>query len=147
MSQLECADYLGLTSINEIIRIEKNETVLGSELWNNLAMLDAVVESEVITAVDLFSLSNEKEFILIRYLSNEEFALYEPRMFEDFRSANVHRNFIDRTKKAIERINGKVLIAFMDSEFYETWLGINDFDDNREVRVVWARQQLRGLSQ
>ena len=147
MSRLECTNYLGLTSIDEIISIENKETVLSSDLWSNLAMLDSVVESAVITAVDLFSVSNEKEFILIRYLSNEEFALYEPELFEDFGSANIHRNFIDRTKKAIERINGKVLIAYMDSEFYEAWLGINDFDDNSEVRIVWARQQLRGLSE
>jgi len=33
----------------------------------------------------------------------------------------------------------------MDTEFYEAWLGINDFDDSRELRVAWARQQARGL--
>ena len=65
MSRIECADYLGLNTIDEIISIENKETVLGSDLWSNLAMLDSVIESAVITAVDLFSLSNEKEFILI----------------------------------------------------------------------------------
>ena len=32
----------------------------------------------------------------------------------------------------------------MESSFYETWLGINDFDDRRDLRVIWAEQQLKG---
>ena len=147
MNRLECAGYLGLGSIHEVIKVEETETSLGLDPWNNLARLDSVIESAVISAVDEYSLSNEKDFILIRYLSDEEFALYEPEMFDEFGTVNIQRNFINRTKKAIERIGGKAIIAFMDSEFYEAWLGVNDFDDSRQLRVVWARQQLRGLRQ
>ena len=145
MNPRECADYLGLASLDEFTKAEENKSISGSNIWSSLAMLDSIVESAVISAVDQFCLSNEKEFILIRFLTYEEFALYEPEMCDDFGSVKIHRNFIDRTKKAIERIDGKVIIAFMNSEFYEAWLGVNDFDDNRELRVVWARQQLRGL--
>ena len=83
--------------------------------------------------------------ILIRFLNNEAFALYEPKLFEELGSSSIHGNFIARTKKAIERIGGEVTVAFMDTEFYEAWLGVNDFDDSRELRVAWARQQARGL--
>ena len=57
----------------------------------------------------------------------------------------LHGIVVERAKEAIERLGGKVTVAFMNSEFYETWLGVNDFDDNRELRIAWARQQLRGL--
>ena len=79
-------------------------------------------------------------------MNNETFALYEPKLFEELGSSNIHGNFIARTKMAIERIGGEVTVAFMDTEFYEAWLGVNDFDDSRELRVAWARQQARGLS-
>ena len=147
MSPLECAEFLGLAKVREILKIEAYSTILNQGLFDNLAKLDSIVEAAVISEVDLFSVSNEKEFILLRFLNDEEFALYEPDMFEDLGSVKIHRNFIDRTKKAIERIDGRVIIAFMDSEFYEAWVGVNDFDDSRQLGVVWARQQLRGLKQ
>jgi len=147
MSRSECAKFLGLENATEVLKIEKNSINLNQGLFDNLAKLDSIVEAVVISEVDLFSVSNENEFILLRFLNDEDFALYEPDMFEDFGSVKIHRNFIDRAKKAIERIDGKVIISFMDSEFYEAWLGVNDFDDSRQLRVVWARQQLRGLRQ
>ena len=105
-----------------------------------------MVEVAVISEVDMFSQSNEREVLLIRFLDNETFALYEPKLFENLGSSSIHGNFIARTKIAIERIGGEVTVAFMDTEFYEAWLGVNDFDDSRELRGAWARQQTRGLS-
>ena len=106
-----------------------------------IAALDAKIEEAVITEVDIFSLRAERDAILIRFLADDDFALYEPELFEQFKLASVHAVFIERAKHAIERLGGEVTIAYIES-----WLGVNDFDDNRELRIAWARQQIRGLS-
>jgi len=146
MNRSECAQFLKLKSADEITIMENNTKDLHQEHHEKLARLDAKVETAVFSEVDIFSQLNEREVILIRFLNNETFSLYEPKLFEELGSSRIHENFIARTKKAIERIQGEVTVAFMDTEFYEAWLGINDFDDSRELRVAWARQQARGLS-
>ena len=145
MSRSECAQFLKLKSTYDITIIENDTKDFHQEHQEKLARLDAMVETAVISEVDIFSQLNEREVILIRFLNNEAFALYEPKLFEELGSSNIHGNFIARTKMAIERIGGEVTVAFMDTEFYEAWLGVNDFDDSRELRVAWARQQARGL--
>ena len=146
MTHSECAQFLKLESSDQITIMENDTKNIHQEQLEKLARLDAMVETAVISEVDMFSQLNEREVILIRFLNNDTFALYEPYLFEEFGSSIIHGNFIARTKKAIERIGGEVTVAFMDSEFYEAWLGINDFDDSREIRVAWARQQARGLN-
>ena len=146
MNRSECAQFLRLKSANEIKIMENDTKHIHQEHREKLARLDAMVETAVISEVDIFSQLNEREVILIRFLNNETFALYELNLFEELGSSIIHGNFIARTKIAIERLGGEVSVAFMDTEFYEAWLGINDFDDSRELRVAWARQQARGLS-
>ena len=146
MDLSECAQFLKLESSDQITIMENDTKDIHQEQLEKLARLDAMVETAVISEVDIFSQLNEREVILIRFLNNETFALYEPNLFEELGSSIIHGNFIARTKKAIERIGGEVSVAFMDTEFYEAWLGINDFDDSRELRIAWARQQARGLS-
>ena len=146
MSRSECAQLLKLESSDEITILENDTKNIHQKQLEKLARLDAMVETAVISEIDIFSQLNEREVILIRFLNNETFALYEPNLFEELGSSIIHGNFIARTKKAIERIGGEVSVAFMDTEFYEAWLGINDFDDSREIRVAWARQQARGLN-
>ena len=146
MNRSECAQFLKLKSAHEIIIVENDSKDIHQEQLEKLARLDAMVETAVISEVDIFSQLNEREVILIRFLNDETFSLYEPKLFEELGSSIIHGNFIARTKTAIERIGGEVSVAFMDAEFYEAWLGINDFDDSRELRVAWARQQTRGLS-
>ena len=145
MNRSECAQFLKLKSADEITIMENDTKNIHQEHQEKLARLDAMVETAVFSEVDIFSQLNEREVILIRFLNNEAFALYEPKLFEELGSSSIHGNFIARTKKAIERIGGEVTVAFMDTEFYEAWLGVNDFDDSRELRVAWARQQARGL--
>ena len=145
MSRSECAQFLKLKSAYDITIMENDTKDLHQEHQEKLARLDAMVETAVISEVDIFSQLNEREVILIRFLNNDAFALYEPKLFDELGSSSIHGNFIARTKKAIERIGGEVTVAFMDTEFYEAWLGVNDFDDSRELRVAWARQQARGL--
>ena len=146
MNHSECAQFLKLESSDQITIMENDTKDIHQEQLEKLARLDAMVETAVISEVDIFSQLNEREVILIRFLNNETFALYEPNLFEELGSSIIHGNFIARTKKAIERIGGEVSVAFMDTEFYEAWLGINDFDDSRELRIAWARQQTSGLS-
>ena len=146
MNRSECAQFLKLKSADEITIMENDTKNTHQEHQEKMARLDAMVETAVISEVDIFSQLNERKVILIRFLNNEAFALYEPTLFEELGSSSIHGNFIARTKKAIERIGAEVTVAFMDTEFYEAWLGINDFDDSRELRVAWARQQARGLS-
>ena len=145
MNRSECAQFLKLKSAYDITIMENDTKDFHQEHQEKLARLDAMVETAVISEVDIFSQLNEREVILIRFLNNEAFALYEPRLFEELGSSSIHGNFIARTKIAIERIGGEVTVAFMDTEFYEAWLGVNDFDDSRELRVAWGRQQARGL--
>ena len=146
MPRSECAKFLKLKSADEIKFMENDTKDIHQEHREKLARLDAMVETAVISEVDIFSQLNERKVILIRFLNNEAFALYEPKLFDELGSSSIHGNFIARTKKAIERIGGEVTVAFMDTEFYEAWLGINDFDDSRKLRIAWAHQQARGLS-
>ncbi len=107
--------------------------------------LDAIIEEQILLSIDAYKQRAERDVVLIRFLSDNDVALYEPDLFEAFGGAPVHETFIERLQRAIERLGGKVTIAYMDSEFYEAWLGVNDFDDSRDLRVTWARQQMRGL--
>jgi len=109
---------------------------------NAIAELDSVIETCVLSEIDIFIARKQNDMILIRYLSDYDFALYEPDLFNILKCSTIHKAFITRTKRAIERIAGKVLIVFMDSNYYETWLGVNDFDDSPEIRMTWARQQV-----
>ena len=146
MSRTECATYLGLKSAEDLVLLENGNTDIHSRHRETLARLDSIIETAVLTEVDLFTQHSEQDIVLIRFLNDDEFALYEPELFEDLGFVSVHETFINRTKLAIERIGGDVTVAFMDSEFYEAWLGVNDFDDSLELRVSWARQQIRGLA-
>ena len=146
MSRTECTTYLGLKSVEEILFLENGDPKVHSGYRETLARLDSVIETAVLTEVDLFTQHSEQDIVLIRFLNDDEFALYEPELFENLGFVSVHGAFINRTKLAIERIGGDVTVAFMDSEFYEAWLGVNDFDDSRELRLSWARQQIKGLA-
>ncbi len=109
-----------------------------------LAELDAIIETYVLNEVDSFLVRAQNNIILIRFISEDDFALYEPELFNLLKCFSIHTAFITRAKRAIERIGGTVAIAFMDSHYYETWLGVNDFDDNPDLRIIWANQQIKG---
>jgi|TARA_B110000881_G_C18347100_1_gene399535 hypothetical protein len=109
-----------------------------------LAELDAIIETYVLNEIDLFLARSLNETILIRFISENDFALYEPEIFNDLKHCSLQKVLITRSKRAIERIGGEVAIAFMDGQYYETWLGVNDFDDNPDLRIAWASQQIKG---
>ena len=119
-------------------------TIEGDDQLSYLKLLDAYMESLIIDEIDYFSNHRINRIILIRFLNDEDFSLYEPEIFDILRSYLVHNTLITRTKKAIERIKKDVDVVYMASSFYETWLGVNDFDDRRDLRITWAQQQLRG---
>ena len=109
-----------------------------------LKLIDAYIESLIIDEIDYSSHNQTSNVILIRFLNDDDFSLYEPEIFDILKSHLVHKALIFRTKKAIERTKKNVKVVYMESSFYETWLGINDFDDRRDLRVIWAEQQLKG---
>ena len=110
-----------------------------------LAKLDATIEAYVLNEIDLFLARISNDTILIRFISENDFALYEPELFNDLKHCLLQKVLIMRGKRAIERIGGKVAIAFMDGQHYETWLGVNDFDDNPDLRIAWASQQIKDV--
>ena len=90
--------------------MENDTKDIHQEHQEKLARLDAMVETAVISEVDIFSQLNEREVILIRFLNNEAFALYEPKLFEELGSSSIHGNFITRTKKLLSALEeGKSL--------------------------------------
>ena len=146
MSEKDYARFAALDDETEIRRLDAGLHPRQKTLLEQLAKLDAIIESAVIMEIDVYTLRSERDTILIRFLNDDDFALYEPDLFDDLGTATVHNAFISRVKRAIERLGGQAEIAFMDSSFYEAWLGVNDFDDSRDLRIAWARQQMRGLS-
>ena len=109
-----------------------------------LKLIDAYMESLIIDEIDYFSHNRKNNVILIRFLNDDDFSLYEPEIFDILKSCLVHKALIIRAKKAIERTKKNVNVVYMETSLYETWLGINDFDDRRDLRVIWAEQQLKG---
>ena len=146
MSKKDYAQFAALDDETEIRRLDEGSHPRQQVLIEQLAKLDATIEATVLMAIDDYTLRSERDTVLIRFLNNDDFALYEPDLFEELGTATVHNAFISRVKRAIERLGGQAEIAFMDSPFYEAWLGVNDFDDSRDLRIAWARQQMRGLS-
>ena len=146
MSEKDYAQFAALNDEAEIRKLDEGSHPRQQVLIEQLAKLDATIESAVLMAIDAYTLRSERDTVLVRFLNNDDFALYEPDLFEDLGTAAVHNAFISRVKRAIERLGGQAEIAFMDSPFYEAWLGVNDFDDSRDLRIAWARQQMRGLS-
>ena len=146
MSEKDYARFAALDDETEIRELDAGLHPRQKTLLEQLAKLDAIIESAVIMEIDAFTLRSERDTVLIRFLNNEDFALYEADLFEELGTAAVHNAFISRVERAIERLGGQAEIAFMDSPFYEAWLGVNDFDDSRDLRIAWARQQMRGLS-
>ena len=146
MSEKDYVHFAALDDETEIRKLDEGSHPRQQALVEQLAKLDATIESAVLMAIDAYTLRSERDTVLVRFLNNEDFALYEPDLFEELGTAAVHNAFISRVKRAIERLGGQAEIAFMDSTFYEAWLGVNDFDDSRDLRIAWARQQMRGLS-
>ena len=146
MSEKDYAHFAALDDETEIRKLDAGSHPRQQALVEQLAKLDATLEAAVIVEIDDYTLRYERDTILIRFLNDDDFALYEPDLFEDLGTVIVHNAFISRVKRAIYRLGGQAEIAFMDSSFYEAWLGVNDFDDSRDLRIAWARQQLRGLS-
>ena len=110
-----------------------------------LAEFNSIVETCVLNEIDLFLARTEDDTILIRFVSENDFALYEPELFNLLKCCQIQKAFIMRVKRAIERIGGKVVVAFMDTNHYETWLSVNDFDDEPDLRITWASQQIKGI--
>lgn len=144
LSPAACADRLKVAEA-DLLGWEETEGEVPEAAGRELARLDGAVEAAVLAEVDAYTLRPERDVVLMRIISDGDLALYEPDLFDDLGGAALHGTVVERAREAIERLGGQVTVAYMNSEFYETWLGVNDFDDTRELRISWARQQLRGL--
>ena len=59
MSRTECATYLGLKSVEEIVFLENSDPEIHSRYRETLARLDSIIETAVLTEVDLFTQISE----------------------------------------------------------------------------------------
>ena len=132
-------------SQDSLIKILRLNNCDGASIQLALAEFNSIIETCVLNEIDLFLARAQNETILIRFASEDDFALYEPELFNLLKCCSIQKAFITRAKRAIERIGGKVFVAFMDTNHYETWLGVNDFDDEPDLRITWAKQQIRGI--
>ena len=115
MSKKDYAQFAALDDETEIRRLDEGSHPRQQVLIEQLAKLDATIEATVLMAIDDYTLRSERDTVLIRFLNNDDFALYEPDLFEELGTATVHNAFISRVKRAIERLGGQAEIAFMDS--------------------------------
>ena len=60
-------------------------TVKGDDQLSYLKLLDAYMESLVIDEIDYFSNHRINTIILIRFLNDDDFSLYEPEIFDILR--------------------------------------------------------------
>ena len=132
-------------SQDTLIKILGLNTCDGGSIGLALAEFNSIVETCVLNEIDLFLDRTKDDTILIRFVSENDFALYEPELFNLLKCCLIQKAFIMRVKRAIERVGGKVVIAFMDTNHYETWLSVNDFDDEPDLRITWASQQIKGI--
>lgn len=139
----DCAKLLGFSSLQTLVDIELGKSKNQHHYCKMLAKIDAQMESAILTEVDYYHQENTAFTVMFKFLTDEEFALYEPYLYDILKSNHIHGVLVQKTKQAIERIGGRVYITYMDSEFYEQWLGVNDFDDSREIRMAWGLQQIR----
>ena len=82
---------------------------------NSIAKLDSTMEACVLNEIDCFVNKTQRNIILIRYVSDHDFALYEADLFNIFKCCIIHKALIKRTIRAIERVGGEVVVVFMDS--------------------------------
>ncbi len=118
IKNLEYKDILGLNETKTFFPINENQSNNQDIHLKILPNLNTNTESQIFQELTLYTESTQKESILIRYLTDNDFALYESRLFEDFMSMVIHSTFIARTKRAIERIGGRVIVIFMNSDLF-----------------------------
>ena len=57
-----------------------------------------------------------------------------------------HKNLINRVRNGLANIGKTVKLVFMDSNYYEQWLSVNDFEDSPDIRIFWGSEQIKNIS-
>ena len=77
---------------------------------------------------------------------NDDFFLYDPEIAETLKIVELHKNLINRVRNGLANIGKTVKLVFMDSNYYEQWLSVNDFEDSPDIRVFWGSEQIKNIS-
>ena len=117
--------------------------------FENLAIADEkqnIIDKLKNTKSLKFNFKQKTEIILLRYLNDDDFFLYDPEIAETLKIVELHKNLINRVRNGLANIGKTVKLVFMDSNYYEQWLSVNDFEDSPDIRVFWGSEQIKNIS-
>ena len=129
-----------------IADIENKKMPDKSQIFERLAIIDSQIEELVLRELEVFNFKQKTEIVLLRYLNNDDFFLYDPEIAEMLKIVELHKNLINRVNKGLANIGKTVKLVFMDSNYYEQWLSVNDFEDSPDIRIFWGSEQIKNIS-
>ena len=142
----KCAKFLGFKSTTDYLNIENKKIPDKSRIFERLAIVDSQIEELVLRELEVFNFKQKTEIILLRYLNDDDFFLYDPEIAETLKIVELHKNLINRVKNGLANIGITVKLVFMDSNYYEQWLSVNDFEDSPDIRIFWGSEQIKNIS-
>ena len=146
LTSANCANFLGFKSTTDYLDIENKKMPDKSQIFERLAIIDSQIEELVLRELEVFNFKQKTEIILLRYLNNDDFFLYDPEIAEMLKIVELHKNLINRVNKGLANIGKTVKLVFMDSNYYEQWLSVNDFEDSPDIRIFWGSEQIKNIS-
>ncbi len=146
LTSANCAKFLGFKCTIDYLDIENKKMPDKSRIFERLAIVDSQIEELVLRELEVFNFKQKTEIILLRYLNNDDFFLYDPEIAETLKIVELHKNLINRVRNGLANIGKTVKLVFMDSNYYEQWLSVNDFEDSPDIRVFWGSEQIKNIS-
>ena len=146
LTSANCAEFLGFKSTTDYLDIENKKMPDKSQVFERLAIVDSQIEELVLRELEVFNFKQKTEIILLRYLNNDDFFLYDSEIAEVLKIVELHKNLINRVKNGLANIGKTVKLVFMDSNYYEQWLSVNDFEDSPDIRIFWGSEQIKNIS-
>ena len=146
LTSANCAKFLGFKSTIDYLDIENKKMPDKSRIFERLAIVDSQIEELVLRELEVFNFKQKTEIILLRYLNNDDFFLYDPEIAETLKIVELHKNLINRVRNGLANIGKTVKLVFMDSNYYEQWLSVNDFEDSPDIRIFWGSEQIKNIS-
>ena len=146
LTSANCAKFLGFKSTTDYLDFENKKIPDKSRIFERLAIVDSQIEELVLRELEVFNFKQKTEIVLLRYLNNDDFFLYDPETAETLKIVELHKNLINRVRNGLANIGKTVKLVFMDSNYYEQWLSVNDFEDSPDIRVFWGSEQIKNIS-
>ncbi len=146
LTSAKCAKFLGFKSTTDYLNIENKKIPDKSRIFEKLAIVDSQIEELVLRELEVFNFKQKTEIILLRYLNDDDFFLYDPEIAEVLKIVELHKNLINRVRNGLANIGKTVKLVFMDSNYYEQWLSVNDFEDSPDIRIFWGSEQIKNIS-